>query len=236
MLTALLVGFSSAKAEHPASVDLSNVSIVTSIYPPYSFSGPKGLEGVAIQRAKKILEHLKLNKPISIFPWARAYETAKTSPNTLLFSMARSAEREKLFKWVGTIVDFNVKIYKLKARKDIKVKTLEDLKRYQIGALNKDIKGNYLHSQGIPTEMLSSEETGIHMLYRGRIDMIPIDVESFKYRVEKLGYSIDKIEEVIALEDISRPLYMAFSNNTPDAVVEAFRTALESVRREVAGK
>ena len=236
VLIAFLVSPSSAKADSSTAPDFSGISIVTSIYPPYSYSSANGLEGIAVRKVERVLAQLHLDKTISIYPWARAYETARTTPNTLIFSMARSEEREHLFKWVGTIVDFNVKIYRLKSRKDIKIETVKDLKNYRIGALNKDIKGDYLRLQGIPIETLSSEESGIHMLYRNRIDMIPVDAQSFKYRATKLGYSTNEVEEVITLTDISRPLYLAFNKDTPDNVVEAFRQALLVVRNAIAEK
>jgi len=229
-----LVGQAGAQALKP--IDFSAVKIVTSEYPPYSFSEGDEVKGVAVDRARKVLAKLKLDKPITIFPWARAYETARTAPNTLIFSMARSKEREKAFKWVGTIVDFNVKVFKLKERDDIDVKNFSDLANYSIGALNRDIKGNYLRSQGLNPEIYASEETGIRMLFRGRIDLMPIDTASFNYRMENLNLPIDAVEEVLTLSDISDPLYMAFNRQTPDAVVNAFREALDAVREEQAAQ
>jgi len=219
-----------AKAETPINVDFSGVSVVTSEYPPYNFSGETGAEGIAVERVKQVLEKLGLNLPIAVYPWARAYETAKKVPGTLIFSMARSKERENTFKWVGTIVDFHVNVYRLKSRPDVKIRQLEDIKNYRIGALNKDIKGNYLRSRGISPVVYASEELGIRMLVRGRIDLMPIDANSFDYRINRLGYARDQFEEVLTLTDISHPLYMAFSKNTPDAVVEAFKAALKEVR------
>lgn len=221
-----------AKAEPLVNVDFSGVSVVTSEYPPYNFSGETGAEGIAVERVKQVLEKLNLDLPIAVYPWARAYETAKKVPGTLIFSMARSKERENTFKWVGTIVDFHVNVYRLKSRPDVKVRQFEDIKNYRVGALNKDIKGNYLRSRGISPVIYASEELGIRMLVRGRIDLMPIDANSFDYRINRLGYAKDQFEEVLTLTDISHPLYMAFHKNTPDAVVEAFRASLKEVRPE----
>ncbi len=226
----LLAGHAVAQTLKP--VDFSAVNIVTSEYPPYSFSEDDEIKGVAVERTRKVLSKLQLDTPITIYPWARAYETARVTPNTLIFSMARSQEREKAFKWVGTIVDFNVKIFKLKERDDIHVEKIADLANYSIGALNRDIKGNYLRSQGLKPQTYASEETGIRMLFRGRIDLMPIDMASFKYRMDNLNLPIDAVEEVITLSDISHPLYMAFNQQTPDAVVNAFREALDAVHKE----
>ncbi|MEI8631015.1 hypothetical protein P4S72_00655 [Vibrio sp. PP-XX7] len=67
----------------------------------------------------------------------------------LIYSIARTKERESLFKWVGPIAPYNVYLFKLKARSDIIVNTLEDVKKYRIGGAYQDVKQLYLVSQGI---------------------------------------------------------------------------------------
>ena len=68
--------------------------------------------------------------------------------NILIYSIGRSPEREKLFKWIDIISPYEVYFYKLKSRKDISIKNLEDAKKYRIGGVNNDIRTQYLLGKG----------------------------------------------------------------------------------------
>jgi polar amino acid transport system substrate-binding protein len=211
---------------------LQQIEVVTADFPPYSYLENGRAEGVAVTKARRVFRQLGIDPEIKVFPWSRAYAIAKNKPNVLLFSMARSEEREQLFHWVGQITNFHVKVFRLKSRRDIVAETPQDLAGYRVGSLLKDVKGDYLKDKGIQPVVYSSEENGIRMLFLGRIDAMPADEQSFIVRVKKLGYSMDDIEIVLPLEDISKPLFMAFNRETPISVVTAFRDALQAVTGE----
>lgn len=208
-----------------AQPDLSDVKVITSFYEPYSYLDGDGVQGEAVNQARKVLAELNFYPQIKIFPWARAYNTALNSPNTLIFSMARTPERENLFHWVGEIVGFNVFLFKKKGRDDIEINQLEDANKFRVGALFKDVKGEYLSRNGIDVVSLNDEEAGIKMLLANRIDLLPTDIVSMKHRLKKNGLAEDALTEAFHIKEISRPLYMALSKKTSPEIVEAFRAA-----------
>ncbi|GGF69377.1 hypothetical protein GCM10011332_24420 [Terasakiella brassicae] len=210
-----------------AQPDFSKVKVITSFYEPYSFAEEGAAQGIAVNQVRKILAQLHFFPNISVYPWARAYNIALNSPNTLIFSMARTPEREEKFHWIGPVVGFDVHIFKHKDRKDIQVHNLAELRNYQIGALRKDVKGQYLKKQKIAITELTSEENGIKLLLNNRLDLMPADITATQYRLEKMGLSPDVLESVYYLNEISRPLYMAFSLNTSMEIVNAFRDAYQ---------
>ena len=57
--------------------------------------------------------------------------------NTVLFTTARSPEREQLFKWAGPIVSGRF-VLLAKVDKNINITAPEDLKKYRIGAIKDD--------------------------------------------------------------------------------------------------
>ena len=209
--------------------DLPPVRIITSEFAPYSYSDNGQAKGIAADRARQLLRQAGRSIPIEIYPWARAYETALRTPGALLFPVARVPEREDLFKWVGQAIPFQVALFRASQRPDITPATLEDAGRYRIGALQKDVKGVYLTSRGIPHETIADEELGIRMLIHGRLDLLPSDVRSMRYRLEKLGLPADSVVAALPLPEISRPLYFAFNRDTPDALVTEFRQALSAL-------
>jgi len=210
-----------------AQSDFSDVKVITSFYEPYSFAEEGAAQGIAVNQVRKILAQLHFFPNINVYPWARAYNIALHSPNTLIFSMARTPEREKKFHWIGPIVGFDVHLFKSKGRKDIQVHNLAELRNYQIGALRKDVKGQYLKKHKIAVTELTSEENGIKLLLNNRLDLMPADITATRYRLEKMGLSPDVLEPIYYLNEISRPLYLAFSLDTPIETVNAFRDAYQ---------
>jgi polar amino acid transport system substrate-binding protein len=225
LLALFLISLSFSFSESKAEVDLSEIKVITSQYEPYSYFQNGKAQGEAVNQAYKIFAQLKFMPTIKVYPWARAYQTALNTPNTLIFSMARTAEREDLFHWVGEIVNFNVYLFKDKKRSDIEFKELAQAAPYKIGALNEDVKGKYLAGKHLNITSLTNEETGIKMVLSQRIDLLPTDIVSMKHRLKKLGLEEDALVPVYFLNEISRPLYIAFSKDTPIETVNAFRVA-----------
>ena len=208
-----------------AEVDLSKVSVITSFYEPYSYSEDGVAQGMAVNRARKIFAELNFYPPIHVYPWARAYKLALTKPNSIIFSVARTPERENKFYWIGEIVDFNVHLCRDKNKPNIQVPNLDALQDYRVGALNQDVKGQYLKKKGVKVTKIKSELTGIKLTLSGRIDLLPIDMNSLKFRLKKLGLAEDTMVSAYPLQEISRPLYIAMHKETPIEIVEAFKAA-----------
>lgn len=212
----------------PASEDLKNIHVITSIYEPYSYSNNGRAEGIAVDRARQIFSKINFNPTIEVYPWARAYSIASTTPNSLIFSMARTSEREKLFYWIGEILEFDVHLYKKKSNSKININTIDDLKKYQIGALVNDVKGIYLRKLGIQIFDLSSEENGMGLVMLGRLDLIPVDSNSLKFRLRKLNLPEDALTPTIHLTEISKPLYLAMHKDTPIKIVNVIKRAYDA--------
>ena len=59
-------------------------------------------------------------------------------PDVLIYSIGRTAQREKLFKWVGVIAPTQYYLFSLPQR-NLKLQRLEDAKEYQIATVNEDV-------------------------------------------------------------------------------------------------
>jgi polar amino acid transport system substrate-binding protein len=91
-----------------------NLKIVGSEYPPYSYLENGRATGLCADIVRALLDDLQLQQEITIAPWARSYKTALEEPNVLLFTVARTVERESLFHWVGVIVSGETHLYALR--------------------------------------------------------------------------------------------------------------------------
>ena len=206
--------------------EFDKVRVVTSFFPPFSYSENGIVKGVAVDQARQMFAHLGFEPKIEIYPWARAYTIAEREPNVLIFSMGRNAKRESLFKWVGEITGFDVLIYKAAHRSALRLSSLEDIKKFKVLGLIKDIKSDYLRSHGIDVLDVRSEELGVKMLLAGRADLMASDRNAMNYRLKKMGLSPETVAPIFPLKALSNPLYAAFSKNTDDSIVARFREAL----------
>lgn len=170
---------------------------------------------------------------VNIYPWARAYSLALHQPNVLIYLIARTPEREALFKWVGEVVSLQVNFYKLKERKDITVHSLADAKKYTVGVLRDEVRHQYLQHQGFPKlELASQHIDNLRKLEHHRIDMIPMPEQALAALCKKFGNDCSKLEKVYTLEDLNVKLYIAYSKATTDDIVEKTKAALAQIRAE----
>jgi len=64
-----------------------------------NYIGADGLvKGFNAEIVAEIIRRTGLSAQIRCIPWARSYRTIQTEKNVVLFSMARTPEREPLFK------------------------------------------------------------------------------------------------------------------------------------------
>ncbi|NQY93223.1 MAG: transporter substrate-binding domain-containing protein, partial [Campylobacteraceae bacterium] len=109
------------------------ITIVTEEFPPYNYQVDGKMKGISSEIVLAVLKEINVTAKIVSYHWSRAYVLASTKKNHLIYSIARIPEREELFHWIGTIAPYSTSFYKLKSRKDIKINSLDDAKKYTIG-------------------------------------------------------------------------------------------------------
>lgn len=209
------------------------ITVVTEEMAPYNFIDEKGhIAGLATELVQEVFKRANIEYQINVYPWSRAYRMAQGSPNMAIYSMGRNEERESLFKWVGVVATREVFIYKLKSRPDIKANRLEDLKQYKLGGIRDGLRTMYLRREGLAVEESTDDSSNIKKLQAHRIDAFPIDDANLAYLSPKNGLDLDTMERLIKLEKMSGDLYLAFSLQTADDIVEKCRFALDSMVKD----
>ena len=214
----------------------SSLQVVTSDFPPYQIQNGNQVEGINTALIKKVIAQAGSEATFQIYPWTRAYEKALQEPNTLIYSIARTPEREKLFQWIGTISPFQIYLWKLKNRTDINIKALEDAKPFVIGGITSDVKAKYFQQMGFTPgknlEFASNEVANIKKLYAKRIDLMAFDEISFPYLCRRAGHPVSDFTRLLKIDDISHDLYLAASLTTPLKTVKELTQALRKIKRE----
>lgn len=210
------------------------IQVVTEEYPPFNYSENSKVLGFCTDVVKEVLNRANIDFSIHSYPWSKSYEMAQSRPNVLIFSIGRNVEREPLFKWVDVIARTEVYFYKLKSRVDIKIKTFDDIKKYKIGAVRDDFRAQWLAKQGMANqlELVPDDSHNMRNLFDRKIDIFPIG-ELVAYNIaHQEGRAFNDLEKSMYVKDMSADLYMAFSNQTPDVVVEKCKKALFAIKKD----
>ncbi|QHA82457.1 transporter substrate-binding domain-containing protein [Pseudomonas mediterranea] len=223
-------GFSPKAAAEPA------LRIVTEELPPYNMTQDGRMTGMSTEVVQAVLNEIKVQASIQSMPWARAYELALNDSNVLIYSIARTPERESLFQWVGAIAPTRWYLYSL-ADRPVKLDSLEDARGHQIATVNQDVGEQYLISKGFRIgEELQSSTKYEHNYRKLKVDHVEMWISNelnAQYLVRQNGENpATMLVRSLPIPDLSSDagLSMAFSRKTPVETVEKFRAGLEAIR------
>jgi polar amino acid transport system substrate-binding protein len=210
------------------------LNIITDPYPPYGYVKDGEIVGCTVDLIKLLLKRTGIDGKFIMYPWARAYKMAQKEKDILIYQLAYSKERDHLFQLVGPIYHSADYFWKLKSRKDIALKNLEDARQFRVGTVREYFTHKYLLEKGFEEgknlEAVPDDDMNVKKLASGRIDLMLLDEMVFNYRVEALGYNRDDFEKAFVL--ITTYSYLGFSRQTSTNVVSRFAEALEVIKKD----
>jgi polar amino acid transport system substrate-binding protein len=213
--------------------EVKNLIYMCEDVPPSNYLDNGVLKGFSIELLKLLWKKMNIpEQQIKVVPWSRGYELLLSEKDTVLFSMTRTKEREKLFKWVGPI--FTVKnVFLGLAGKNFKISSLDDVKKYKIGAIRDDVLEQKLLSSGFKRENIESVATlkqNFDKLNLGRIDLITHTKSTLNEFIKLENENPDKYKIYFVIGEQKN--YYAFNNNISDDVIRLFQNALDGLKNE----
>jgi len=211
------------------------MTFITEDYYPWNYVENGELKGLSVDLLRQMWKEMgEPDHTIQVLPWARGYATVLKFKNHMLFTVARTAERESLFKWIGPISVTRYKLFGLKQRR-IRLEALEDARNYSIGTVRGDATENILSRSDFSRLMPAHKiELNVHMLYKGHVDLLVYDEKSIYHVIRSLNYDPDEVESIWGFESVED--YYGFHIDTPRVVIEKYQGALdrlEIVHREI---
>ncbi|MGK9066143.1 substrate-binding periplasmic protein [Stutzerimonas chloritidismutans] len=214
------------------------ITVVTEELPPYNMTVDGKLTGMATEIVEATLAEAGVQATIRAMPWARAYDLALHGENVLIYSIARTPEREALFKWVGPFFEMKMHLFSLPGT-DYHLKTLDDARQYQIATVKDDVGEQYLiaHGFAIGKNLQSSNkyEHNYAKLKEGRVQLwISNDLNAHWLVRQGTGDPEQRAVPQLAVDlgGQRNSLGMAFSRQTDDVLVQRMSQALERVRAD----
>ena len=209
------------------------LNVVTENWPPYNYQSPSGeIHGIATDNVREILALTDLSYQIRVNPWARSLHLAKTKPNTLIYSIYRSAEREPYFHWFCPVLaNTPIYLYRL-ASNNVRFSSLADIldNKLRIGVMREDNSHQFLRSigfvEGIHLDVSTAENLNFNKLFAGRIDFIVQSEASMEYRLEQLGEPMSAVSKVSRIHPSEQSTHcMALSKTSSPEVVGELKRA-----------
>ncbi len=214
---------------HPAGAE--PLVLLTEENPPYNFTRQGELTGATVELVQEIMRRQGVAFPIQTVPWARGYKRLQTEPNVILFTTARTEEREKKFRWVGPLYEFRLAFY---ARKDagIKVSSLDEARKVgSIAIYRGDFREQLLLSLGFDNlDSAASPHSGLRKLAFGRVDLWFFDNLGAPKAAQEAGVDWNSLKEVFTYQ--KNHSYIAFSKGIADDVVEGWQAILDEMKED----
>lgn len=215
-----------------APVWSQSLSIYTELVPPNQVRLPNGeLGGPLVDVVREIQRRVGNTDPIKVVPWSRGYHLLTLEPNTLLFAIARTAERNPLFHWVGPVDEDLYALY-VKADSPINLKSLEDAKSLKfISVYRDDVRDQFLTKAGFTNlDRTSDSSASVKKLMTGRIDAISASVVTIDAMLAAAGEPRESVR--MAFTFLAAQTWLAFSKGTSEKTIAAWTDALEAMKKD----
>jgi len=207
------------------------LTIVSEENPPFNFIKDGIFTGSSTEVVREIMRRLNLSAEIQVLTWARAYQLALSQPNVVLFSTARTKEREHLFHWVGPIYKVRFGFYARKGSGPY-LSCLADAKKVSaIATYKDDVREQLLKSQGFTNlDSSKSPASNLKKLLAGRVDLWLYSNLGVPSVARQIGIDPNAVELVLPFKDYYT--YIAISKGTPLAVAKKWQATLGEMKRE----
>ena len=203
--------------------------VVTEVSPPYQYLAGKQISGIATDRVRNIISHAGFSAEFKIYPWARAMLNVERSSRALIYSIAKTPQRENRFHWIAPVTRFDLSILTLAKRDDIQLDSQLDLHGLSAAAQRGDIAESWLVTKGLVegrdllvcADILCSWQ----QLKLGTVDIIIEDPKLIKTTAELAGLQAGDIKVVQPVPALSVVAFLAANGDMEPEIVERLQVA-----------
>ena len=229
MLVALLLLAPCAQAGEDNNTE---IKLMTEILAPYQYMDGDKLVGSSVEIVERIQQRLKLHQPLKVYPWSRGIKILEKKPNTALFSMMRTPEREHRFKWVGPLQQARLVFFK-KRGMPYTIRSLDDARQlHAIGVTREAVEHQLLRSHGFTNLVIDSTGSYVNNLQKlihKEIDLWAVPRGPGIYSAHLNGVA-DQIEPIDNVVIHTSAMYIAFSKKTDDRIIRRWQQALDALK------
>jgi len=212
--------------------DAEKMRIVTNEEPPTNYHLEEGeFTGTTVDIVEEIKRYLNLDVEIEVMPWARAYETAKTDSNVVIFTAARTQERiDHGFNFIGPVITRKHALWSKKGN-NFNISSIEDIRDQdlRIGVMRGDWREKYFIDRGFSVDSVTDHRQNLVKLLERGIDLwVSSDIEAPPIAREA-GVSMEEIEIAYVFREASS--YIMLSKDTPEETVKEWEEVYAEIQK-----
>jgi len=211
------------------AADKAAINIYTEQFPPYNYQGDAGLEGFVVDVVQELKAQLGRDDKIRLVPWLRVLRHLDEAKPAMGFAMARTANREDQYQWVGPVASMN-SVLVVRRDHPLQFTSLESARRLSAIAVLEHSAGGALLSAHKFSNVVAANrpEINFRMLLKGRVEAWLSVESSVLYHMHQLGINPDKFRLIDV--DNHLPMYLVFSLATDPAEVARWQQALDQFK------
>ena len=218
------------------------ISALTESLPPLNYEQDGRVVGFSSELLDLIAKESDVTVHKQLLPWSRAYDMVGRQATTLIYSLARTPERELLFQWVGPISSRRILLYKQSDRTDIAIKTLDDARPYRIGVSRESAAAKGLIKQGFAVngaqdvpgpglDLGAHDESNMKKFIAKRFDLLVSLDWAAAYNAKNAGLGADDLQAVWVLDE-SLSYWYGLNLATDPEVARRLNTALQKLKND----
>ncbi|ALU46017.1 substrate-binding periplasmic protein [Pseudoalteromonas rubra] len=204
-------------------------TVVTELSPPNQTWVNDQVAGVSTELVKAILNTAALEGEFYMYPWARALDTAKDKSNTLIYSMAKTPQRETSFHWIGPVALFQLGFVTNQSPRKVQIETLEDAKQYRLAVQRDDVAAQVLHKLGFEFIETADIQQSYRLLAANKVDLVVDDPRYISAMAQAMNLPDNHFRYLLDIEPLSIKGYLAASLATDPELVARLRAAYQKL-------
>ena len=204
------------------------IKVYTADLPPWTNVGNKAKPGFAYEVMVEMTKRSGLKVEFETVAWRRAQEEVKSRPNTMVFHLFRTPDREQHYTWHFSILDSNVVF--VSTRKAVNsVEEAKALARVVVLAGTPQ-ESDMKHAGARNVEVVDQVESAIRMLERDRVDAFFTIAERAIYAWSEAKFPRDKL--LIGKPLRVDPLFIASNRQMPEGSMAKLKSAFDGMKSD----
>lgn len=211
----------------------ADLTAYTEEWAPYNFTEGNAIKGISTDILRAMCESAKLECDVKMVPWARAYRSASSKANTLVYTTARKPAREHEFLWIGPILPRTTWIYARQGQEK-EIREFADLASRRVGVVRDEAAQQDLIAAGVPESALvlqASNTDVLRMLLGSMVDAM-VDTEvGMQWNLRRAAVAPNAVSRLMKLSD-EGAYYFALNLESDPKLVRQLETALDKLRHD----
>ncbi|MBK5511726.1 substrate-binding periplasmic protein [Pseudomonas sp. TH15] len=207
----------------------ADLQLLTDNHPPLHFLQGEQLVGYGVEVVQALAAQTGDRIHLQQVPLLRALRMASETPDTGVFTVLRTDERDNRYQWVGPLIEVETALY-ARSNNQPPVHSLEEADQLgRITVPRKWLIYSYLQQQNLKNLYgVETQEQMMRLFSLGRTDFVVSDTLSSAALARDQGMEPGRLQYQIPL--MRQDTYIAFSPQTDPGQVARWQKALETLR------